>query len=677
MSYRRTVVMILLVSLVALLPMNAIAEECDSVECYEGPEEAVSASWIYFTFPGPGSIKLISYSNAAAVDLRIGTRDCCILDDVVEIYVDDCLVGVHRSKDGISTAYQTVSLQAGTHTIRLVNTESSISASGWYYELTSSSYTGSYPLPCLPTLEYDWSAPPSALLGENHDITLQVYNPTSEAQVASFSLEKELVNTAGTFLWDPGYEDSIRMEEGGSGTWLPYNEGEIINRIIGPGETKHYFFHVTNSWNWIEPWDVTRFMDIGINLMLSYPGLEVVSITKTVADTILSFVPSVEEITYLYIGTADSQPSGMEVTLGVPEAKYIAFATSILSGVGAGKATSAGIVLLLVPGAGWGAAAVLFATEAILIAAGEVLYVVAVDPIEEFMQLAVPVPTIVPEIDQIENPAEKAIAETALDFLAIAEALQQSYLRYDAAEDVNALEWMAVQWNLVNIYATQAADSLYELQSLVNPVLQDLPVMGDDEIAECKQYLNDFGLPEIEEDVLVSLGYNIAEILEVENAVLNFPNNYYIYCIDLPQTLSNLGGGLYNFSQELPSLAEGSIVATVDFDPDALNINSKSKWVTIYIELPEGYSVENIDLSTVSLMGVAEAVSDPKYGWVKSSESYLMDHDSDGIIERMIKFDAGNAQALLVPGLAGIAVTGELTDGTVFGGSDMIKVIDE
>lgn len=101
--------------------------------------EALTASsigWTYFVFPaGAGSSRIISYSNSEPVSLTIGTQDCCILDDVVQISVDGRLVGVHRSIDGIRTDYQYVPyLEPGSHTIKLLITKSTVAGpSGWYY----------------------------------------------------------------------------------------------------------------------------------------------------------------------------------------------------------------------------------------------------------------------------------------------------------------------------------------------------------------------------------------------------------------------------------------------------------------------------------------------------------------------------------------------------------------
>lgn len=93
------------------------------------------------------------------------------------------------------------------------------------------------------------------------------------------------------------------------------------------------------------------------------------------------------------------------------------------------------------------------------------------------------------------------------------------------------------------------------------------------------------------------------------------------------------------------------VPATVDIDPDTLNLKSKAEWVTAYIELPTGWDVADIDLSTVILTvilnGVVPAVSDPQYGFVTNPDSYIMDNDGDGALERMVKFDRAAVKQLV------------------------------
>lgn len=121
------------------------------------------------------------------------------------------------------------------------------------------------------------------------------------------------------------------------------------------------------------------------------------------------------------------------------------------------------------------------------------------------------------------------------------------------------------------------------------------------------------------------------------------------------------------------------IKADVDIDPDALSLKSNGKFITVYIELPEEYNVTDIVLETVHLEGV-QAITDSTYGFVKDPD--LMDHDGDGILERMVKFDRAGVISLLIQHMSPLVkqevtleVTGNLDDGTTFEGSDTIKVL--
>jgi hypothetical protein len=117
---------------------------------------------------------------------------------------------------------------------------------------------------------------------------------------------------------------------------------------------------------------------------------------------------------------------------------------------------------------------------------------------------------------------------------------------------------------------------------------------------------------------------------------------------------------------EVSQIASVTIDATVSIDPDTLNLNSKGKWVTCYVELPEGYEASDIDVDSVSLEGLLE---------VQQSDI------QDGVL--MVKFDREDLAAYLevlgvVPPVeVELVVMGKLTDGTPFEGRDTIGVIDE
>jgi hypothetical protein len=123
------------------------------------------------------------------------------------------------------------------------------------------------------------------------------------------------------------------------------------------------------------------------------------------------------------------------------------------------------------------------------------------------------------------------------------------------------------------------------------------------------------------------------------------------------------------------TLSESTISADIDIDPDALNLRSKGRFVTVYIEL-EGADVRDIDASSIRLNDIVSPVLDERYGFVASEDSYIVDHDEDGLPERMVKFWRSEVQAILDVGtVVTITVSGNLVDGTPFKGTDEIRVI--
>lgn len=105
--------------------------------------------------------------------------------------------------------------------------------------------------------------------------------------------------------------------------------------------------------------------------------------------------------------------------------------------------------------------------------------------------------------------------------------------------------------------------------------------------------------------------------------------------------------------------------ATIDINPDTLNLKSAGKWITCYIELPQGHNVGDIDVSTVKLNGQVLAAAQP---------TQIGDYDGDGVADLMVKFDR-SALGLDVGDAVQMTVTGQLTGGGSFTGSDTIRVI--
>jgi hypothetical protein len=129
----------------------------------------------------------------------------------------------------------------------------------------------------------------------------------------------------------------------------------------------------------------------------------------------------------------------------------------------------------------------------------------------------------------------------------------------------------------------------------------------------------------------------------------------------------------YATTKKLPI---GGIETSIDIDPDTLNLKSKGKFITAYIEL-EGADVRDIDASSILLNGAISPIVDEKYGFVTSEDSYIVDHDNDGIMERMVKFDRVEVEKILSPNdKLVLTITGSLFDGTEFEGTDTIRSIN-
>jgi hypothetical protein len=126
-----------------------------------------------------------------------------------------------------------------------------------------------------------------------------------------------------------------------------------------------------------------------------------------------------------------------------------------------------------------------------------------------------------------------------------------------------------------------------------------------------------------------------------------------------------------NFMVHTP---QTGITATIDFDPDTLKKSSNGTWVVVYIELPTGYNVKDIDIASVRLEGPALSEAEgtiPAETWPYA----IGDHDKDGIPDLMVKFRRSDVIKLLPNGnQVTVQVTGKVGT-TAFEGVDVIRVM--
>jgi len=114
----------------------------------------------------------------------------------------------------------------------------------------------------------------------------------------------------------------------------------------------------------------------------------------------------------------------------------------------------------------------------------------------------------------------------------------------------------------------------------------------------------------------------------------------------------------------------------VDIDPNTLNLKSNGEWIMAYMELPEGYNVEDIDVSTIMLNNTIRVDLD--------APTQIGDYDLDGITDLMVKFDRVSINESLgaidyseqTPRRCSvtIAITGKVSD-VKFQGLDTIEVL--
>lgn len=111
-------------------------------------------------------------------------------------------------------------------------------------------------------------------------------------------------------------------------------------------------------------------------------------------------------------------------------------------------------------------------------------------------------------------------------------------------------------------------------------------------------------------------------------------------------------------------IAQTSITAEIDFEPNTLNRKSEGKWVTVQIELPHGYKATDVDISSIRLEKTIPAETAP----------FSISHkdDSDDL---MVKFRRDSVIAVLPEGEhVPVHVTGKV-GAAQFEGVDIIRVI--
>jgi len=127
--------------------------------------------------------------------------------------------------------------------------------------------------------------------------------------------------------------------------------------------------------------------------------------------------------------------------------------------------------------------------------------------------------------------------------------------------------------------------------------------------------------------------------------------------------------------QFLPWQAVGAETSvSVDVDPDMLNLGMHGVWITVYVGPPDGYGVDDIDVSTVKFEGLPLLEL-----WDVQDDKLMMKFNADDLIPIIwLKISHMGTPMQIMPYDSVpvvLTVTGKLRDGTSFKGSDEIRVI--
>jgi hypothetical protein len=112
------------------------------------------------------------------------------------------------------------------------------------------------------------------------------------------------------------------------------------------------------------------------------------------------------------------------------------------------------------------------------------------------------------------------------------------------------------------------------------------------------------------------------------------------------------------------------IEVTCDFDPNKLNLKSKGKYVTVYIEITKGYDVYDI---------IPEEILLNEFLHIETKPITIADYNLNSIPDLMVKFNrSGVINFILEIGptqLWEVSITGKLYDGKEFGTTTLVELL--
>lgn len=247
---------------------------------------------------------------------------------------------------------------------------------------------------------------------------------------------------------------------------------------------------------------------------------------KTMVDLLTAAKEVVPRGLYTYIVTATdadaTATANRDIIIKVPDYKPIALGGYFLAAFTQGTFTNLGFKLLLIPGVNVAVSGAAFGTEALMFMGGCTSYSIASDPDPNFMVIATPQPISLPALDQLPASSAKQLAEVWKQVLVDQRVLGTTLARYEGAKAADNQVWMLNQLQAAQNFQTTLMQDLSTVQSLTATFISDLDAQGvtltQQDLANAKQQLLAQGLPQIEQDILTTLGLTPNEIASTAQA---------------------------------------------------------------------------------------------------------------------------------------------------------------
>ena len=210
------------------------------------------------------------------------------------------------------------------------------------------------------------------------------------------------------------------------------------------------------------------------------------------------------------------------VLIQVPEYKRSALRSYFLAEFTEGTFSDLGLSTLEIPVVSIPA----FAAEALMLGYGCASYNTATDPDPNFTIIATPQPISLPALDDLPQSSGKQLAEAWKQVLIHQRVLGITLARYEGAKAAANQVWMLNQLQAAQGFQTALKQDLSNVNNLTAAFISDLEAQGvtltQQNLVDAKQQLLAQGLPQIEQDILTTLGLTPTEIASTAQANAGF-----------------------------------------------------------------------------------------------------------------------------------------------------------